>query len=44
MELMKAWDDWDRVVSKIGRKSEVPEKKVKAPAALQALGAGEAAK
>ena len=43
-ELMKAWDDWDMGDSKIGRSSEVTEKKIEALTALHAWGAWEAAK
>ena len=39
-DLMQAWDNWERVATKIGRKLEVTDRKIEALAALCAWGQG----
>ena len=43
-EVMKAWDNWNKVASKIGQDSEVTNAKIEALASLRTWGAGEAIK
>ena len=39
-DLMLAWEDWERLATKIGRNSEVTDKNIEALAALHAWGHG----